>query len=49
MGKQKAGEVREIKAKNTVNCVLRLSAVLKQTPPGRYVALYKHLKRIPAA
>jgi hypothetical protein len=38
-GKKKAGEVCEVKAKNTVNCVLRLIAVLKRTPPGSSVAL----------
>jgi len=32
-GEVKAGEVCEVKAENTVNCALRLIAVLKQTPP----------------
>jgi len=42
MGKQKAGEVCEVKAKNTLNCVLRLTAALeKKTPPGSSVALYE--------
>jgi len=40
MGKQKAGEVWEVKAKTLyINCLLRLTAVLKQTPPGSSVAL----------
>ena len=40
MGKQKAGEVCEVKAKTLyINCLLRLTAVLKQTPPGSSVAL----------
>jgi hypothetical protein len=30
MGKQKAGEVCEVKAKNTLNCVLRLTAALEK-------------------